>query len=346
MSQQDDLQNASGMPPSAILMQMIRGAVVSQAIYVAAKLGIADLLNDGPKRSDELTQITATHAPSLYRVLRLLAALGVFAEIEEGRFGLTPLSECLQTLVPGSVRAWALMTETSGGLAPLENILYSVKTGEPAFDHLYGMGLFQYQAQHPKDDAGFNAAMTERTAAVATTVAAVYNFSGMRTVVDVGGGYGIFMVTILKAYPVLHGVVFDQPHVVAGAQALLETAGVANRCEIMAGDFFATVPGGGDAYVLSNILHDWNDKRAVKILTNCRQVMAENGRVLVVDGLISEDARHSLLALTTDLAMLVITGGRERTEAEYGQLFAAAGLRLTKVIPVLFPDCVIEGVPA
>lgn len=346
MSQQDGLQNSSGMPPSAILMQMMRGAVVSQAIYVAAKLGIADLLNDGPKRSDELAQITATHAPSLYRVLRLLAALGVFAEIEKGRFGLTPLGECLQTRVPGSVRAWALMTETSGGLAPIENILYSVKTGEPAFDHLYGMGLFQYQAQHPEDDAGFNAAMTERTAAVATTVAAAYDFSGMHTVVDVGGGHGIFMVTILKAYPVLHGVVFDQPHVVAGARGLLEAAGVANRCEIMAGDFFATVPTGGDAYILSNILHDWNDKRAVTILMNCRQVMAENGRVLVVDGLISEDPRHSLLALTTDLAMLVITGGRERTEAEYGQLFATAGLRLTKVIPVLFPDCVIEGVPA
>jgi hypothetical protein len=282
----------------------------------------------------------------LYRVLRLLTAVGVFAEDDQGRFALTPLGACLQTGVPGSVRAWALILGSPEFMVPLAHLLYSVQTGAPAFDHIHGIGLFEYFPQHPAFGAVFNAGEAERTAAVAPTVAAAYDFSRLQTVVDVGGSHGILLAAILQAHPTVHGVVFDLPHVVEGARGPLAAAGVMQRCEVVGGDFFVAVPHGGDAYLLANVVHDWEDERAVVILRNCCQAMAQNGKVLLVERLLPTDGPRPLPTLVSDLAMLVGTGGRERTEAEYGQLFAAAGLRLTQVIPVLPPYGVIEAVRA
>lgn len=337
-------EGAAGLQSAAAsVLRMIQGLHISRAVYVAAKLGIADLLEDGPQTSDELARLTESHPLSLYRILRLLGALGIFTEIEPGRFGLSPLGERLRTGVPGSVRAWALITDGEGGLRAFDHILDAVHTGEPAFESAFGMGHFEFLARHPEDAAAFDAAMSERTAAFAPTVAANYDFPRMRRVVDVGGGHGTLLAAILAARPELRGVVFDLPNVVTGTDTQLRAAGVIDRCEVVAGDFFISVPSGADCYILANVLHDWDDDRALAILRNCRRAMLEGGKVLVVERMILDDPAQSLPTLLSDINMLVMTGGRERRNDEYARLFADADLCLTRVLPVLFPYGVFEG---
>jgi O-methyltransferase len=316
---------------------MIWGIHSSRAIYVAAKLGIADLLADGPFSSQELALATGAHEPSLYRVLRLLAALGVFKEAEPRSFGLTVLGDRLRSDAPAGMRSWAIFLEAIGGVQPFEHILDTVRTGTPGLDIAFGVGVFEFLAQRRGDAATFDAAMSERTAAFAPSVADSYDFSGIHSIVDVGGGRGTLLAQILRGHSWLHGILFDTAAVLARA------GGVPDRCELLAGDFFERVPAGADCYLLANVLHDWDDKRAIAILRNCRQAMASGGRVLIVERLIPDEPGDAVPTLLSDINMLVITGGQERTNAEYASLLAEAGLKPGIVAAVAYPYGIIEG---
>lgn len=334
---------AGASPPSATLLQMMTGYWVSQALYVAAKLSIADLLTEGLVDCEDLAATTDTHAPSLKRVLRALASVGVFTEVRPGSFALTPLAELLRTQTPGSMRALAIMYAEEQYRAWGE-LLLSVRTGEMAFDHQFGMGYFKYLAQHPDADQVFNEAMTGWTHQLVGAVVDVYDFSSFKTLVDVGGGYGALLAAILQSNPDTRGILFEQPRVVASAEKQLVAAGVADRCTFVGGDFFAAVPEGGDAYVLSQILHDWDDERCVAILRQCRQVMPGHGKLLVVE-LVLPAGDEPSLGKWLDLHMLVLLGGRERTAAEYDTLFGAAGFKLGRVVPTPPGPSVVEAVP-
>jgi SAM-dependent methyltransferase len=336
-----DVQTAS-----ASVLRMVQGLHISRAIYVAAKLAIPDLLADGPRTSDDLAHLTQAHPSSLYRILRLLAALDIFEEAQPSCFGLTPLGQQLRTGVPGSVRYWALLTDPLGGLRPFDHILDAVRSGEPALKLAFGMGGFEFLAQHPDEVAAFQAAMSERTAAFAPSVAATYEFAEMRNIVDVGGGHGTLLAAILAARPELRGVLYDLPKVVAGAAVTLQATGAMERCRTVGGDFFLSVPGDADCYILANVLHDWDDARSVAILQNCRRAMHAGGRILVIERMIFDDPAKSLPTLLSDINMLVLTGGQERTGDEYKRLFEGADLRLTRILPVLYPYAIFEGSPA
>lgn len=343
ISKQDNLQNTKFTTPPEALLQMITSSWVSQAIYVAAVLGIADLLKDDPKNSSELAKATGTHARSLYRVMRALASVGIFAEIEDGRFELTPLAAYLQTDVPGSIHAIAIMLGESWHWQPWGNILHTLKTGNTAFKHVHGMKLFEYLTKNVEAAQIFNEAMTGTTAPFNATITADYDFSSIGKIVEVGGGHGSLIASILKVYPTMQGILFDLPPVVIGAKHSIEAEGLAERCEIVGGDFFESVPSGGNAYILKNIIHDWDDTHAVAILKNCHRAIVENGKLLLVEALIPPRNEPSF-GKFLDLEMLVMAGGCERTEAEYRVLFEAAGFHLTKVITTRSFLSVIEGV--
>jgi hypothetical protein len=327
------------------LIRMITGFRISQMIYVAARLGIADLLKDGPRAADELAEATGTHAPSLYRLLRALASLGVFAEDEEGRFTLTPLAALLQTGVPGSQRARALFYGDPSSWQTWGHFLHSVTTGETAFGHIFGMDAWEYHSKHPELNEHFNAFMSENTAMQIPSIVAAYDFTGVRTLVDVGGGQGVLIAAILKANPHLNGILCDAPHVVNSARPVLEAEGVIDRCQVVPCDFFSSVPAGGDAYLLKSIVHDWSDDQAIAILKTCRRAMPEDGRLLLVENVLTPGNEPDLAKLL-DLQMLVELGGLERTEAGFGNLLARSGLQLTRVIAARAPLSIIEAIPA
>ena len=336
------MQNqAETLPPLAVL-RIATGYWASQAIYVAAKLGIADLLKEGPRCCDDLARATWTHPPSLGRLMSTLVSLRVFAQEANGRFGLTPIGKALQSEGPGSVRAMVL-TLGEEHYEAWAHLLHSVSTGQPAFDHVYKMGLFQYLAKNAAAGETFNEGMANVTDVVASAVVWAYDFSGMSMVVDVGGGHGSLLAAVLAANRKLKGILFDVAPAIKEAKARVNGDGLAERCEVVAGDFFESVPAGADAYILKNVLHDWDDEHCVAILRNCRSAMAEDSRILVVEAgtaSASDPAFDRLL----DLNMLVMSGGRERSEAEYGAMFDTAGLKLTKVIPTMCPLSVIEAV--
>ena len=327
-------------------MRMTNGYQVSQALHVAATLGISDLLDDGPRSADELAEATQTHAPTLYRLLRALASVGVFAEQSDGRFGSTPLAEHLQTDAPGSLRAWAMLIGQTSFWASWGHLLRSVRTGEPAFPDLHGTNVWEHRETHPEEGEIFDAAMTGLSAPVAEAIVQSYDFSGVGVLADVGGGEGGLLATILTANPTLRGVLFDLPHVVASAGSMLERAGVADRCEVVGGSFFETAPEGADAYLLKSIIHDWDDAAAIEILHMCRAAIADTGRLLVVEPVI-QPGNEPDRAKFSDLNMLVMLGGRERTAEDFERLYAEAGFRLTSIVPTGSPPFnIIEGVPA
>ena len=325
------------------VLRMIWGIHVSRAVYVVAELGLADLLGGDPMSAAQLAQATRTHEPSLYRVLRLLASVGLLIEHPGRSFSLTLLGERLRNDVPASMRSWAMLVESLGGVRAFEPIVDTVRTGRSGVELAHGMTIFELISQRPQLLQGFNAAMSERTAAFAPSVAAGYDFSGMRSVADIGGGKGTLLATILQAHGHLRGVLFDLPAVTARAGEVLEASGVTDRCEIVGGDFFQGVPEGADAYILANVLHDWDDARAAQILVVCRRAMADGGRVLIVERLIRDDPAEAVPVLLSDLNMMVFTGGQERTNPEYGRLLADGGLTLGKVQAVATPYGVIEG---
>ena len=335
---------AGELSPRDTLLRMTNAYEASQAIHVAATLGIADLLEDGPRSAEDLAKATGTHAPTLYRILRALASVGVFAEEPDGRFGLTPAAEYLRSDVPGSVRAWAMLIGRPSFWTSWGHLLAVARDGEPAFPELYGTNIWEYLAAHPEESAIFGAAMTSLSAGVVEAVVQSYDFSGVGVLVDVGGGEGALLAAILAANPALRGVLFDLPHVVAGAKDRLEQAGIADRCEVVGGSFFDAVPEGADAYLLKSIVHDWDDASAIEILRKCRAAMADTGRLLVVERVI-RPGNEPDRAKFGDLYMLVALGGRERTTEEFRSLLAEAGFRLTEVIDTGSTFYVIEGVP-
>ncbi len=337
-------QPASSPPPDAVLAQLIFGKCVAMAISVAAKLRVADKLAAGPKSVADLARETGTHAGSLYRVLRALASVGVFAEEPDGRFRLTPMAEYLRTGVPGSLRGVADYMGSDWSWRPWGKLLDSVRTGETAFDRVFGEPCFDYLAKHPDESAVFNEGMTGFSSATAPAVAEAYDFSRFGTVVDVGGGHGTLLAAILKAHPDVRGVVYDAPHVADGAREALRAAGLADRCRVEGGDFFKSVPAGGDAYLMKHIIHDWPDDKATTILRNCRKAVKPGGKLLLVE-IVLKPGNEPDLGKILDLEMLVLPSGRERTEAEYAALFAGAGWRLARVVPTKSPVQVIEGEP-
>lgn len=334
----------NSQPAASASMQVMRllwpGAIAVQAVHVAARLAIADLLADGPKTADELAHATGTHGPSLARFLRAVTSLGIFAEDAAGRYRQTPLSDTLRRDHPESIQRWAMMLGARFVWAPCGELYEAVRTGEPAFERVYKEPFFKYLATHSADAAIFNAAMSSLPAYIAAVVAS-YDFSRFERIVDVGGGHGALLRGILSANPNVRGVLFDLPAVVDGASGL-RSSEIADRGEIVGGDFFEGVPAGGDAYLLKGIVHDWNDEDAVKILKNCRRAIRSTGTLIVLETMLtdSSDPAGALM----DLLMLVLTGGRERTESEFRALLRAAGFSLTRVIPTPGAS-LIEGRP-
>jgi hypothetical protein len=336
--------NAGDQSAAADLRRLIVGYRLSQALHVAARLGVADLLKGGPMSVDELARAVGAHPESLYRLLRVLASEGVFAEAEPRRFDLTPRAMLLQSDVPGSLTARAIYDCDEAYWQAWSNLMHSVATGEPAFERTHGVPFFEYMKAHPAVAARFNTVMTDQNTAAAQEVVEAYDFSGLRTLVDVGGGHGSLLAAILAAYPPLRGILHDQPHVVAGARPTLEAAGVADRCAVVGGDFFEQVPPGGDAYLLKHILHNWDEARCAAILRNSREAMPADGRLLVVETLIPPGNEPSY-GKYLDLGMLVLLPGRERTEAEYGNLLEATGFALARVIGTRSELSIFEALP-
>lgn len=329
------------MPPEAFLTQLAFGAMMTQALYVAAKLGVADLLAAGPRSVSELAAETGTHERSLYRVLRSLASVGVFAETGAKVFSNTAYSEPLRSGVQGSMRSGVIFMGEEWHWRVWGDMEYSVRTGKPAWGHTHGAEVFDYFAANPRQAEIFNGAMTDMSTAVAPVVVEAYDFSGFRKLVDIAGGHGYLLSQILKATPGLEGILFDVPQVVDGAPALLEREGVADRVERVAGDFFASVPS-ADAYIMKHIIHDWDDERAVTILSNIRRAMEPGAKVLIVETVVPEGGGPHYSKLL-DLEMLTSPGGAERTAEEYAALLSRAGLRLTRVTPTRSPFSIIEA---
>ncbi|HLK48722.1 MAG TPA: methyltransferase [Bryobacteraceae bacterium] len=324
---------------------MLTGKWISASLSVVAELGIADLLAQGDKTALELAAATSAHASSLYRVLRALASVGVFAETEGGRFTLTPLAECLRSGVPNSMKEFARFVAMPGASRSWEQLLHCVKTGESGLRKAFGAANpFDYFKTHPEEAKIFDGAMTDNSRQSAPAVAEAYDFGAFRQIVDVAGGRGLLLATILKRFANVNGVLFDLPAVIEGAKAALASYGLDGRCQAVGGDFFQEVPSGADAYILKHIIHDWDDERAAAILRNIREAMDPSGRVLIVEVVIAPGNEPSFGKLL-DLEMMVIPGGRERTGDEYRELLAAAGFRLAQIHPTYAPPSIIEGVP-
>ncbi|MGH3755020.1 MAG: methyltransferase [Pseudonocardiaceae bacterium] len=331
--------------PAVAMRQLTMGTAVSQAISVFARLGVADALAAGPRDADEIAELVGAHGPALYRLLRALGEVGVVAELEDRRFALTTLGEVLRSDVPGSLRGWSTMVGMPFHRYPWTDLYETVQTGESAFARVHKTNIFDYLAEYPEDAAVFDAAMTSLSTSDAASIIKAYDFTRFSTIVDVGGGRGGLLAAILAANPHLRGVLFDRPAVVAGAGEEISGAGVAGRCEVVSGDFFDSVPGGGDAYLLSRVIHDWDDDHAREILGTCRAAMADTACVLLAESVLPEGAAPSMGKLM-DVEMLVMTsGGHQRTEAEFRVLLARAGLRLTRIVPSTGLTSLVEAVP-
>jgi hypothetical protein len=324
------------------MLNHITGYWVSQMVFVVAKLGVADVLAKGPKTPAAIAEQVGAHAPSLRRVLRTLASIGVFAETPNGRFRLTPLAAMLRSGVPGSLRDFALMIVDDYNWAGWGALLHGVTTGEVAFDHVHGVRFFDYLATHPAKEKAFAASMASISGAENDAIARAFAFGRFGRLVDVGGAHGHLLATILRRHRKLRGVLYDQPQVVAGAPASGLLAGLEDRVEVIGGDFFASVPAGADAYMVKYIIHDWDDERCVRILGLCREAMAPGGRVLVIENVIEPGNRPGWSKLL-DINMLALLTGKERTKAEFRDLFARAGLRLRRVVPTASPMSVLEA---
>lgn len=328
--------SAQGDAP-VTLMPLITGYMASRVVHVAAQLGIADLLADGPKAADAIARETKTHAASLRRLLRALASMGLLAEIEPGRFSLTAMGAQLRSNVPGSMHNLALMFGGERAWRSWGELLHSVRTGESATRQVFGVGSFEYFAAHPEQAVIFNEAMAEITGMVTQAVISTYDFSQFRTIIDIGGGNGAMMAAVVGATPNVRGVVFDLPSGSAEASRRLADAQVDDRCAVVSGDFFREVPKGADAYILKSVIHDWDDDASVAILGNCRVAMHEKSKLLLVERVMPETMAHSpsqqRMAMI-DINMLAMQGGQERTAAEYRVLLANAGFILTQIKPL------------
>ncbi|MDB5391288.1 MAG: methylase RsmC [Planctomycetaceae bacterium] len=332
----------SNVPPPAQLAQLMFGFWASQAVYVAAKLDLAGLIKDGSKNADELAQATSTHAHSLYRLLRMLASLGVLAEDSASRFSLTAVGQCLRENVPGSQRALALMAGEEH-YQSWGDLMYSIQTGLPAFDKLYGQPIFDWLSQHPEQAAIFDQAMVSVHGRETAAMLDAYDFKGIKTLADVGGGNGSLLMATLQRNPHLRGMLYDLPGVIERATPQFEAAGLTSRCRLISGSFFEAIPTGADAYLMRHIIHDWTDEQCLTILRHIHKAMPADGRLLVVESVIPP-GNDPFFGKQLDLNMLVIPGGQERTAAEYEQLFAAAGFKLARIVPTTTEISIVEGV--
>lgn len=313
------------------IRRLVEGYKVSQAIHVTARLGIADVLTDGARRSDEIAEVLDVHAGSLYRLLRALASVGLLRELDDRWFELTPLGELLRSDAPNSIAGWAAFIGRPPHWQAWGDLEYSIRTGENAFRHVHGTDVWTYRSTRPQESAIFDRAMTSLSRSSNAAVLAACDFGRFHTVADIGGGNGALLAAILAAHPRVQGVLFDQPHVVEGAPALLESAGVADRCRVVGGSFFEEVPPGADAYLLSRVIHDWGDDDSIRILSTIRAAMTDDSMVLLIERVLAPpnegpDAKFS------DLNMLVAAGGVERTTAEFEDLFHRSGLALAGIL--------------
>jgi SAM-dependent methyltransferase len=329
----------------ATVLQMATAPWIAQAIYCAAKLGLADHLVAGPRPVEELARATGTHAPSLARLLRALASVGLFAS-DPGGWRVTPLGEALRADVPGSARGYSIMLGSPFHRAAWTDILESVRTGKSAFDRVHGVPLFDHLARTPADAAIFDEGMTSVSGTEIRALLEAYDFSGFTHVVDVAGGRGHVLAAILERNPPIAGTLFDLPYAIAGARKALAGSPVADRVAFVEGDFFGTIPAGGDAYFLKHIVHDWDDPEALRILANVRKVVPPDGRLLVAECVVPPGDGPAFAKLL-DLEMLVLTvQGRERTADEYRALFARAGFELTRIVATAGEIGMVEGRPA
>ena len=343
MSKQGQSQNAAPKSPADTLTDMIVAYRMSQLIYVAARLGIADLLQDGPQSSEVLATQVGVHPHALYRILRALANNGIFVESADRHFSLTPLAEPLRTEASDSVRGFAMMQNMEPRWCAWGNLLYSVQTGQSAFEHVHGMSNWAYYVSQPDILEQFNEGMAELTQQAAPGIVAAYDFTGSQTVVDIGGGRGHLIAKILELNPQLRGVLMEVPALIEEAQQVLDNAGVAGRCDCMAGDYLTALPEGGDVYILKSIIHGMTEEKALQLLRNCRQRMAASGRLLVIQVIVPPWDTPARIK-TGDILHLISGGGQERTEDEYRDLFDAAGFRLANVYPTPTAFSILEGI--
>jgi hypothetical protein len=327
--------------PGPALLAMIGGFRVTQAIYVAARLELADRLKDGPREVEELAKATGTHARSLERLMSALAGVGLFAK--EGRqFALTPMGQLLRRDHPRSLRGQAVAMGEPWAWRVTGELEHSVRTGEPAHARVMGVDIWRYFAEHPEAQAVFDEAMNSLSAQEIEPILTAFDFSTARKVVDLGGGQGALLAAILRANPGIAGVLFEREEVVGGARALLEREGVEARCEVVAGDLFRAVAPGGDLYLLKRVLHDWTDEQAIAILRACVAAMASGARLLVIEPMIPRGSGPHP-ARWLDLQMLVSQGGRERTDEELRALLGSVGLEVTRIIPAGLLLSIVEA---
>lgn len=334
-------------PAQETMLSMLTGYWVSQLLFVAARLGVADLLAKGPMTPESIAKRTGAHAPFVRRMLRALASLGVFAEGKGGRFRLTPLAQTLRSDRPGSLRDFARMIVDDYNWLPWGQLARGVKSGETPFHQVFGVPIFGYLAKHPEQERVFSASMASLSETENSAVARAYPFGELGSIVDVGGAHGHLLATILKRHRKLRGVLYDQPQVVgvAAKSGYLSSPGLRRRAEVLGGSFFDSVPAGADAYIMKYVLHDWDDDKSLQILRNCREVLPPDGRVLVAEHVIPP-GNGPYWGKLLDINMLVLTGGQERTREEFRALFARAGLRLRRVVPTACPLSVLEAVRA
>lgn len=324
------MTTAPTISPSTQMMQMITGFWTSCCIYNAAKLNVADLLHKEAMSSDQLAEATHTNASSLYRMMRALASVGIFSENEKGEFSNTTLSETLRSDQPGSMKAMAI-AQLGDHYPAWGNLLYSLKTGNTAFEKVEGMNVWKYYETHPEEGLNFMKAMTGSTNAAIQNVIPNYDFSSANTIVDIGGGNGAFLMAVLDKAPQAKGIVFDEEYVVDETIKKIEEHGFSKKCSVSAGNFFEAVTAGADLYLMKHVLHDWNDEQSEQILKNCSKAMHENSKILVIEAVIpTGNTGHP--GKFMDINMMAMTGGKERTEAEYASLFANSGLKLERVI--------------
>jgi SAM-dependent methyltransferase len=316
----------------------------ARAIYAMAQLSLADLIADGRRSAEELAAATGTHAGALYRLLRALASCELLTEIESGRFAVTRLGAALRADAPGVARATVLTLAGDWQWKAWEHFLYSVTTGLPGLRQAVGRSLFDYLATNPRDGVHFNAAMVGLHGDDGPAFAASYDFASVKTLADLGGGTGTLLAAVLEVNPHLHGAVVELPATVPEARHLIKTRGLSHRCEVIAGDFFKTVPPGYDAYVLAHVLHDWTDDQALPILRNCRRASPPHGRLLIVESVLPPgNAPHP--GKLMDLLMLTVTGGAERTAEEFSTLLHAGGFEMRRVVPISANQSVVEAIP-
>lgn len=332
--------------PTQAMLQLIAGGWASRTIFVAVKLGIPEELKDTAKSSEELAQATGAHAPSLLRLLRTLTALRVLAEEGDGCFRLTPLGATLRRDAPGSLCAWAEFALGEEAYRSWGSLLHSIQTGGIAFENEYQMSVWQHRAENSGHARLFDRAMSSISEVLNRAVLTSYPFSEISLLVDVGGGDASFLIMLLRANPDMRGILFDLPHVAEKAKERIDEAGLGSRCTVVAGSALESVPEGGDAYVLSRVIHDWADAEAIRILANCRSAMHQHARLILIERALPTSAEGAYaLQFLSDLNMMVMNGGRERTEDEFRKLFQAAGLRLIRAMATPSPMSLIEAAP-